>query len=90
MFCEVANVPGKLIQELNKKSDKPKFKAAFLAESAFIGENQLDVVASLKSKEELIGDIVMLLQSPMKKVLGQLQSGKHLLGGLVKTLSERE
>lgn len=90
MFCEVANVPGKLIQELNKKSDKPKFKAAFLAESAFIGENQLDVVASLKSKEELIGDIVMLLQSPMKKVLGQLQSGKHILGGLVKTLSERE
>lgn len=90
MFCNVANVPGKLIKEINKKSEKPKFKAAYAEESIFVGENLLDSLASLKSKEELIGDIVLLLQSPMKTVLGQLQSGKNLLGGIVKTLSERE
>ncbi|MDD4148468.1 MAG: 50S ribosomal protein L10 [Bacteroidales bacterium] len=90
MFCNVANVPGKLIKELNRKSDKPLFKAAFAEESIYVGEHLLDVLASLKSKEELIGDIISLLQSPMKTVLGQLESGKNTLAGLVKTLSERE
>jgi len=90
MFCNVANVPGKLIKEINKKSDKPLFKAAFVEESVFVGGQMLDACANLKSKEELIGDVIMILQSPMKTVLGQLQSGKNLLGGLVKTLSERE
>ncbi|MDD3740458.1 MAG: 50S ribosomal protein L10 [Bacteroidales bacterium] len=90
MFCNVANVPGKLIKELNKKNNRPLFKAAFAEESFYVGENQLDLLAMLKSKEELIGDVIMLLQSPMKTVLGQLESSKHLLGGLVKTLSERD
>ncbi|HOE39336.1 MAG TPA: 50S ribosomal protein L10 [Bacteroidales bacterium] len=90
MFTNVANVPGKLIQELNKKSDKPLFKGAYAEESFYIGADQLSALASLKSKEELIGDIILLLQSPIKTVLGQLESGKNLLGGLVKTLSERE
>ncbi|HNQ69148.1 MAG TPA: 50S ribosomal protein L10 [Bacteroidales bacterium] len=90
MFCNIANVPGKLIKELNKKSDKPLFKAAFAEESFYVGSSQLDLLAALKSKEELIGDVIMLLQSPMKTVLGQLESSKNLLGGLVKTLSERD
>ena len=90
MFCNVANVPGKLIKEINKKNPKPLFKAAFVEESVYVGSNMLDNVASLKSKEELIGDVIMILQSPMKTVVGQLQSGKNKLAGLVKTLSERE
>ncbi|PLX08963.1 MAG: 50S ribosomal protein L10 [Marinilabiliales bacterium] len=90
MFCNVANVPAKLIKELNKKNDKPLFKAAFAEESIYIGVDKLDALASLKSKEELIGDIIMLLQSPMKTVLGQLESGNRTLAGVVKTLSERE
>lgn len=90
MFCNVANVPGKLIKELNKKSDKPLFKAAYAEESVYVGEHLLDELASLKSKDELIGDLIALLQSPMKTVLGQLESGKNTLAGVVKTLSERE
>ncbi len=90
MFCNVANVPGKLIKELNRKSEKPLFKGAYAEESIYVGVNQLEALATLKSKEELIGDVIMLLQSPMKTVLGQLESGRNLLGGLVKTLSERD
>jgi large subunit ribosomal protein L10 len=90
MFCNVANVPGKLIKELNKKSEKPLFKAAYAEESVYVGEHLLDALASLKSKDELIGDLIALLQSPMKTVLGQLESGKNTLAGVVKTLSERE
>jgi len=90
MFCDVANVPGKLIKELNKKSEKPVFKAAYAEESIYVGKDLLDSLASLKSKEELIGDVILLLQSPIKTVLGQLESSKNKLAGLVKTLSERE
>jgi large subunit ribosomal protein L10 len=90
MFCNVANIPGKLIKELNKKNAKPLFKGAYAEDSVYVGENQLEALATLKSKEELIGDVIMLLQSPMKTVLGQLESGRNLLGGLVKTLSERD
>lgn len=90
MFCNVANEPAKLIKELNRKSDKPLFKAAYAEESIYVGQHLLDSLASLKSKEELIGDVIMLLQSPIKTVLGQLESGKNLLAGVVKTLSERE
>lgn len=90
MFSNVANLPGKLIKELNKKSEKPLFKAAYAEESFYVGKELLDSLASLKSKEELIGDVIMLLQSPMKTVLGQLESGKNLLAGLVKAMSERE
>ncbi len=88
--CAVMFVPAKLIKELNQKSDKPLFKGAYAEESIYVGQSNLEALASLKSKEELIGDVILLLQSPMKTVLGQLESGKNLLGGLVKTLSERE
>jgi len=90
LFCNVANVPGKLIKELNKKSEKPLFKGAYAEESFFIGAQHLDSLATLKSKDELIAEVIALLQSPMKTVLGQLESSKNVLGGLVKTLSERD
>lgn len=89
---EVANVPAKIIKEFKKadSNDRPKFKAASIDSDLFIGEDQLGALASLKSKQELIGEIVTLLQSPAKNVLTLLQSGEHKLAGIVKTLSERE
>ena len=90
MFTNESSVPAKLIKEFRKKYSKPVLKAAYVEESFYIGENQLDALVAIKSKEELIGDVIMLLQSPLNNVMSSLQSGKHLLAGLVKTLSERE
>ncbi len=92
LFCEVGNVPGRMIQEFHKKNPKnpkPLFKGAYVAESIYVGANQLDALANLKSREELIGEIVALLQSPMQRVIGSLQSGGHTIAGVVKTLQER-
>jgi large subunit ribosomal protein L10 len=89
MFSNVGNVPAKLIKAMRKKADKPLLKGAYVEESVYIGDDQLDTLASIKSKEELIGDIVMLLQSPAKNVISALQSGGNTIAGLVKTLSER-
>lgn len=88
MLTNTANMPAKVIKDFRKTNPKPIIKAAFVEESIFIGD-QLDALASLKSKEELIGDIILLLQSPMKTVVSQLQSGKNILAGIVKTLSEK-
>jgi large subunit ribosomal protein L10 len=90
MFSDTGNIPAKLIKEFTKKHDKPVLKAAFVEESVYVGENQLDVLTSIKSKDELIGDLVALLQSPMKTVIGQLQSGGNKIHGVLQTLSERE
>lgn len=90
MFTEVGNVPAKLIKDFRKTSDRPVLKAAFVEESFYIGDNQLDALVSLKSKNELIADVIALLQSPAKKVVSQLQSAPNTLAGVVKTLSERE
>jgi len=92
MFSEVGNDPAKLIKEFRKKfkSDKPQLKGAYVAESIYIGENQLDILENIKSKDELIGDIIALLQSPAKNVISALQSGGHKLSGILKTLSEKE
>lgn len=89
---EVANAPAKIIKDFKKEDpqQRPKFKAASIDSDLFIGEDQLSALASLKSKQELIGDIITLLQSPAKNVLTLLQSGEHKLAGIVKTLSERE
>ncbi|MEM0939259.1 MAG: 50S ribosomal protein L10 [Bacteroidota bacterium] len=89
---ETANLPAKIIKDFKKEDakDRPKFKAASIDSDLFIGEDHLGALASLKSKQELIGDIVILLQSPAKNVLSLLQSGKQKLAGIVKTLSERE
>ena len=89
MFCETGNVPAKLIKEFRKEHDKPLLKAAYVEESIYIGEDQLEALASLKSKEELIGDVLALLQSPMKNVVSALSSGGSKLAGALKTLSEK-
>jgi large subunit ribosomal protein L10 len=90
MFCESANMPAKLIKEFRKKNDKPVFKAAYVEESVYFGENQLEALFNLKSKEELIGEIIMLLQSPMSNVMSALNSGSNTITGVLKTLEERQ
>ena len=90
MFTETGNVPGKLIQEFRKKNDKPIVKAAYVEESVYIGDDQLANLATIKSKDELVADIISLLQSPAKNVISALQSGGQTLTGVLKTLSERE
>lgn len=89
MFCETANVPAKVIKEFREKHDKPVLKAAYIDTDIFIGDEQLDILRSLKSKEELVGDIVLLLQSPIKNLLGSLNTGSNTISGLLKALEER-
>lgn len=89
MFSDTGNVPARLIEEFRKKSDKPLLKGAWVEESVYIGDDQLKSLVDLKSKEELVGEIIGLLQSPAKNVISALNSGKSTLAGLVKTLSER-
>jgi large subunit ribosomal protein L10 len=89
MFSETGNVPAKLIKELRKAGNKPVLKAACIDQAIFVGDSQLETLATLKSKNELIGEIVGLLQSPAKNVVSGLQSGSNKLAGIVKTLSER-
>jgi len=89
MFAESSNAPAKIIKEFRKKKDKPILKSAFIEESFYFGDDQVEVLCSLKSKEELIGDIITLLQSPPKTVISSLQSAGGTLSGILKTLSER-
>jgi len=89
MFSEVGNAPAKLIKDFRKKSEKPVLKGAFIEEAIYIGDDQISVLESIKSKEELIGDVIALLQSPAKNVISALQSGGSNLSGILKTLSER-
>ena len=89
MFSTTGNAPAKLIKALRKEGDKPVLKAAYIDSTAWIGDNQLDALVNLKSREELIGDIIGLLQSPAKNVISGLQSGGNKLAGIVKTLQER-
>jgi large subunit ribosomal protein L10 len=90
MFTETGNIPAKLIKEFRKEWEKPILKGAFVEESFYIGDEQLDTLASIKSKEEVIGDIVALLQSPAKNIISALQSGGQTLAGIIKTLEEKE
>ncbi|AMC10529.1 50S ribosomal protein L10 [Lutibacter profundi] len=89
MFSETGNAPAKVIKEFRKKSDKPVLKGAYVEEAIYVGDDQLDMLVSIKSKEELIGDIISLLQSPAKNVISALQSGGNKLSGILKTLSEK-
>jgi large subunit ribosomal protein L10 len=90
MLAEVSNAPAKIIKEFRKKSDKPLLKGAYIEQSIYVGDDQLDSLVSIKSKEELIGEIIGLLQSPAKNVISALQSGGNKLSGIIKTLSEKE
>lgn len=89
MFADTANAPAKVISTFRKKHDKPVLKGAWIDESVYVGDDQLSTLSSLKSKEELIGDIVALLQSPAKNVVSALKSGGNTIAGLVKALEER-
>ena len=90
MFCETGNVPAKLIKEFRKGHDRPILKAAFVEESFYVGDDQLEMLSSLKSKEELIADVLSLLQSPMKSVVSALSSPGNNVAGALKTLSEKQ
>jgi len=90
MLSETGNAPAKLIKNFRKKSERPVLKGAFIEEAIYIGDNNLDTLVNIKSKEEVIGDIIGLLQSPAKNVISGLKSGGGKLAGILKTLSEKE
>lgn len=92
MFAETGNLPAKLIKEYRKKhkQTKPLFKAAYVEETCYIGEDQLDNLVNVKTRLELIADVVALLQSPAKNVISALQSGGQKLVGILETLSEKD
>ena len=90
MYSETGNAPAKVIKSFRKKSDKPLLKGAFIEEAIYLGDDQLDILVDIKSREELIGDIISLLQSPAKNVISALQSGGGKLSGILKTLSQKE
>ena len=89
MLSNTNNAPAKLIKDWQKKGEKPALKGAYAQECAFIGADKLDELVAIKSKEELIGDIIALLQSPARNVLSALQSAGSTIAGVVKTLEER-
>ena len=89
MISDTGNAPAKLIKEFRKKSDKPVLKGAYVEEAIYVGDDQLDTLVNIKSKEEVIGEIIGLLQSPAKNVVSALQSGGNKLSGILKTLSEK-
>ena len=89
MFSHTGNGPAKLIKEFGKANGKPVLKAAYVDECTYIGSEQLEALVNIKSREELIGDVISLLQSPAKNVISALQSGGHKLSGILETLSEK-
>ncbi len=90
MFSENGNVPAKLIKEFKKVYKATTLKGAYVQESVYIGDNHLDALLTVKSKNELIAEVVALLQSPMQTVLSQLQSGGNIIHGLLRTLGEKD
>ena len=89
MYSETGNAPAKIIKAFRKKSDKPLLKGAFIEQAIYIGDEQLDALVDIKSKEEMIGEIIGLLQSPAKNVVSALKSSGGKLAGILKTLSEK-
>jgi len=90
MFTETGNAPAKLIQEFRKANAKPILKGAYVEESVYVGDDQLEVLVNVKSKEELLGDLIALLQKTIKTVISQLKSGNNILAGVMETLSDRK
>ena len=90
MFSNNGNTPAKMIKEFRKSHPKPLLKGAYIEESVYVGDNLLDTLVALKSREELIADIIMLLQSPAKNVISALQSGGSKIHGVLETLSKKE
>ena len=89
MIAEQGNIPALLIKEFRKTSAKPLLKGAYVEEMTFIGDNQLEALMAIKTKNELIADVIAALNSPAKNVISALQSGGQKLSGVLKTLSER-
>ena len=90
MFSQSGNAPAKLIKEFRKKSDKPILKGAYIEQSVYLGDDQVDSLVNIKSKDELIGELITLLQSPIKNVVSSLKSSGDTLGRIIKTLSEKK
>jgi len=89
MFSNNGNTPAKMIRDFRKSHPKPLIKGAYIEESVYVGDNLLETLVALKSREELIGDIIMLLQSPAKNVISALQSGGSTIHGVLETLSKK-
>ena len=89
MFSEIGNAPAKLIKEFRKKVEKPLLKGASVEDAIYIGDDQLSFLADLKSKEELIGDVITILQSPAKNVISALKASGSTISGVLKVLSEK-
>ena len=90
MITDTGNKPAKMIKSFRKKHKKPELKGAYVEECVYVGENLIEKLVAVKSRQELLADLVAQLQAPMNNVMSSLQSGKHILAGLVKTLSEKE
>ena len=89
LIGNVGNAPAKILKEFRKKSDMPMLKAAYVEESTYLGDDQIEALTAIKSKDELIAELIALLQSPLKNVVGALNSGGNTVSGLVKALQER-
>lgn len=90
MLTTVGNAPAKLIKDFRKKYDRPVLKGAYIEESCYVGDDKLEELSNIKSKEEMLGEVIGLLQSPAKNLISALQSGGSTIAGVVKTLQERE
>jgi len=90
MFCENVNTPAKIIKEFRKTNQKPLLKAAYIEESVYVGDNQLEALIALKSKEQLIADVVALLNSPIRNLISALNSGGQKIMGVLETMSKKE
>ena len=89
MLCETGNAPAKLIKSFRQKCDRPILKGAYIEECCYVGDDMIDTLCNVKSKNDLIADIIALLQSPVKNVISGLQAGGHKLSGILETLSEK-
>ncbi len=89
LWTKTANAPAKVIKEFRENHEKPVLKAAYIDTAIYIGDDQVESLTKLKSKEDLISEVITLLQSPVKNVIGSLQSGGNTLAGLIKALQER-
>ncbi|MCH2084653.1 MAG: 50S ribosomal protein L10 [Saprospiraceae bacterium] len=89
LFTTTANAPAKVLKEFRKDHEKPLLKAAYIDTAVFVGDDQIDALTKLKSKEDLIGEVITLLQSPAKNVISALNSGGATLSGLLKALEEK-
>ena len=88
MYSAVGNSPAKLIKQFRKKSERPLLKGASIEDSVYVGDDQVEFLANIKSREELIGEVITILQSPAKNVISALQSSGSTISGVLKTLSE--